>query len=101
MKIVRDEPIIELPKEMIFELKSDHKLINPNQLKIAMNYRGYNQVKLAKNFKGISQSALSLFLKGERNRISLDKLKLIMEFLDFPMEFLYKNIKPVKSSLYF
>lgn len=97
MKVVKDE-IIQEPKETTFNLKSDHKLVQPSALIVAMNYRGYNQSKLSKNFKGLSQPALSRFLKGERNVISEEKLKEIIIFLDFPFQFLYKEFKPLKTS---
>lgn len=96
MKIVRDKPEI---KEMVFELKLDFKLIQPSALEIAMRYRGYNQTELSKKIEGLSQSNLSKFLKGNRNYLSDEVLKKIMTFLDFPFDFLYKEFKPLKTSL--
>lgn len=97
MKVVRDEVVVAEIQTLI-ELKSDYKLIQPKALKIAMGYRGYNQSELSKNFKGLSQPALSRFFKGDRNVISEEKLKNIMEFLDFPFQFLYKKFDPIQTS---
>ena len=68
----------------------------PNALKTAMGYRGVSQSKLCKELIGVSQSNLSNFLKGKFKALSDDKLKLIMEYLQFPYEFLFKDIKDVK-----
>ena len=72
---------------MIIKLKSD---INPDALKVAMGYRGITQSKLCKEVKGISQPNLSKFLNGYFGCLSEEKLKIIMEYLEFPFEFLYK-----------
>jgi len=80
---------------MIIKLKSE---INPDALKVAMGYRGISQIKLCKDIKGISQPNLSKFLKGYFGCLSEEKLKIIMVYLDFPFEFLYKykDIKLIK-----
>jgi len=78
---------------MIIKLKSD---INPIALKTAMGYRGITQSKLCKNIKGLSQPNLSKFLKGYYGCLSEDKLKDIMTFLNWPFEFLFKDIKEIK-----
>lgn len=72
---------------MIIKLKSD---INPDALKLAMQYRGITQSKLCKEVKGISQPNLSKFLKGYFGCLSEEKLKLIMVYLNFPFDFIYK-----------
>lgn len=73
--------------------------IKPSALKVAIGYRGISQTKLCKNVKGLSQSNLSKFLNGYYGCLSEEKLKQIMEYLEFPFEFLYKEFKPFKSSL--
>jgi len=80
---------------MIIKLKSE---INPDALKFAMGYRGITQSKLCKNVNGISQPNLSKFLKGYFGCLSEEKLKIIMLYLDFPFDFLYKykDIKLIK-----
>lgn len=80
----------------IIVLKSDFKTINTFSLVTAMGYRGVSQSKLCKNIKGLSQPNLSKFIKGNRNVLSNHKLKEIMIYLDFPFDFLYKDIKKVK-----
>jgi len=76
-----------------------HPTINPYALQTVMGYRGYNQTKLCKNIKGLYQPNLSKFLKGCLGAVSISQLKEIMEFLDWPFDFLYKDIKPIKTSL--
>lgn len=73
-----------------------HPTVKPFCLKTAMDYRGYSQSKLCKEIQGLSQLNLSKFLKGNISVLSIEKLKEIMVFLEFPFEFLYKDIKPVK-----
>lgn len=73
--------------------------VNPFALKTVMGYRGFSQSKLCKEVEGLSQPNLSRFLKGHINSLSIDKLKEIMSFLYWPFDFLFKDIKPVKSSL--
>lgn len=71
------------------------KFINRGkQLKFVRGYRGYSQTELCKQIKGLSQSNLSKFEKGF-NTIKEDKLRIVMEFLNWPFEFLDKviNIK--------
>lgn len=67
--------------------------IKPSALIVAMNYRGISQTELCKNIKGLSQPNLSKFLKGYFGCVSNEKLKEIMEFLNFPFEFLYNEFK--------
>lgn len=71
-----------------------HPTINHNQLAFARQYRGYTQTELAKNIKGLSQANLSKFEKGLKT-ISTDKVRDIMMFLDFPFDFLFKDVKQV------
>lgn len=73
-----------------------HPTVNPFALQTVMGYRDFSQSKLCKEIKGLSQPNLSKFLKGHVNSLSIEKLKEIMIFLDFPFNFLYKDIKPVK-----
>lgn len=73
-----------------------HPTVNPFALETAMGYRSYSQSKLCKEIEGLSQPNLSKFLKGRIGILSIDKLKEIMILLEFPFEFLYKDIKPVK-----
>lgn len=72
-----------------------HPTINHNQLVFARKYRGYTQTELAKNIKGLSQANLSKFEKGFKT-ISIDKVREIMTFLDFPFDFLFREVKQVK-----
>ena len=58
------------------------------QLKLAREYRGYNQSELAKQIEGLSQANLSKFEKGFEGMISDEKLKVIMQFLDWPFAWL-------------
>lgn len=68
------------------------------QLKFARTYRGYNQSELCKNIKELSQSNLSKFENGFENQISEDKLKEIMNFLNWPFSWLeVKNPRPELS----
>ena len=79
----------------IVKLKQD---IYPSALKVAREYRGYTQTELCKEIKGLSQPNLSMFEKGDLSRISRDKLKEIIEFLEFPFSFLSQEFKPLKTS---
>lgn len=65
------------------------------QLKFAREYRGLSQVELSKEIKGLSQSNLSRFEKGLIG-ISEDVKIKIMEFLDFPFDFLNIRIHDVQ-----
>ncbi len=58
------------------------------QLKMAREYRGYNQSELANQIEGLSQANLSKFEKGFEGMISDEKLKVIMQFLDWPFDWL-------------
>lgn len=73
-----------------------HPEINPYAFTTVRQYRGYSQSKLCKSIKGLSQSNLSDFEKGKRGKISIEKLKEIMKFLDWPFDFLYKEIESIK-----
>ncbi len=75
-----------------------HPTINRYAFTTVRQYRGYSQSQLCKSIKGLSQSNLSKFEKGERGVLSIDKIREIMTFLDWPFDFLYKDIKPVKTS---
>lgn len=65
--------------------------INHKQLIFAREYRGYSQTQLSSKIVGLSQPNLSKFEKG-LNTLSEDVISKIMSFLDFPLEFLNKNI---------
>lgn len=65
--------------------------INHKQLVFAREYRGYSQTQLSSKIVGLSQPNLSKFEKG-LNTLSDDIIYKIMSFLDFPTEFLKKNI---------
>lgn len=58
------------------------------QLKFVRCYKGYNQTELSKEIKGLSQSNLSKFEKGFEGQISEEKLKEVMEFLQWPFAWL-------------
>lgn len=70
--------------------------IYPSSLKFAMDYRGISQTVLCRNVEGVSQPNLSKFLNGYYGCLSNDKLKEIMNYLNFPFEFLYSDVKQVK-----
>ena len=70
----------------------DYKSINRGrQLRLARGYRGYNQRELAENIKGLSQANLSKFEHGFKGQISDEKLKEVMSFLNWPVEWLDKK----------
>jgi transcriptional regulator with XRE-family HTH domain len=62
-----------------------------NQLIFARHYRQYTQTELASKINGLSQSQLSKYERGFGN-LSDEKLKEIIEFLNFPFEFLDRKI---------
>ena len=72
-----------------------NQTVNPYALTVARNYRGYNQTRLCKAITGLTQSRLSKFENGRIGELTITQLKEIMEFLEFPFEFLYKDIKEV------
>lgn len=65
--------------------------INHKQLTFAREYRGYSQTELSSKIVGLSQSNLSKFEKG-LSTLSEDLLAKVVTFLDFPIDFLTKNI---------
>lgn len=65
--------------------------INHKQLTFAREYRGYSQTELSSMIEGLSQPNLSKFEKG-LSTLSDELLMKIISFLDFPFEFLSKNI---------
>lgn len=75
------------------------KYPQPSALRVAMNYRGVSKKKLSSNIEGLSISNISNFLNGKIFSISEEKLKEIMIFLDFPFEFIYKEFKPLNTSI--
>lgn len=74
--------------------------INHKQLTFAREYRGYSQTELSSKIVGLSQSNLSKFEKG-LNTISDDLLSKIISYLDFPFEFLCKNISNESETAHF
>jgi transcriptional regulator with XRE-family HTH domain len=78
-----------------------HPTVNPYALTVARTYRGYSKNLLSKAIKGLSQYRLSKFENGSLGSLSIDELKQIMEYLEFPFEFLYKDIKPIKTTYAF
>lgn len=72
--------------------------VNPYALQTVMGYRGYTQSKLCKNIKGLYQPNLSKFLSGSLGSVSISQLNEIMDFLEWPFDFLYKDIKPINYS---
>lgn len=73
-------------------IRSLHSDINPSQLKLVREYRGYTQTKLCKEIKGLSQSNLSKFEKGLYACLSEEKLREIMNHLEWPFDFLCQKI---------
>jgi len=65
--------------------------INHKQLTFAREYRGYSQTDLSSKIEGLSQPNLSKYEKG-LSTLSDELLFKIVSFLDFPFEFLSKNI---------
>ncbi|PXY46494.1 XRE family transcriptional regulator [Flavobacterium hydrophilum] len=65
--------------------------INYRQLTFAREYRGYSQSELASNITGLSQPNLSKYEKGF-NTLSDDMVEKIIEYLNFPKDWLYLNI---------
>lgn len=65
--------------------------VNPKQLIIAREYRGYSQTELAKEIEGLSQSNLSKYEKGI-DILSDEILLRIIDFLKFPANFFSKKI---------
>jgi len=73
----------------------------PESLKLVMNYRECSVNKLVKNIDGLTIYSLKRFLKGYFAAIPEEKLREIMDYFEWPFEFLHKDIKPVKSSFSF
>jgi len=74
--------------------------INHKQLTFAREYRGYSQTELSSKIVGLSQPNLSKFEKG-LNTLSDELLIKVMSFLDFPFEFLSKNISNESETAHF
>lgn len=83
----------------VITLNTDYKPLNNYALETVMNYRGISSRKISRNLKNISESDINKFLKGNKRFLSNEDLQEIMKFLDWPFNFLYKEIKPIKSSL--
>ncbi|MCD8436019.1 XRE family transcriptional regulator [Tenacibaculum dicentrarchi] len=65
--------------------------VNNKQLTFAREYRGFSQTELSSKIAGLSQPNLSKFEKGLET-LSEEIINKIISFLDFPIEFLSKNI---------
>jgi len=65
--------------------------INYRQLTFAREYRGYSQSELASSISGLSQPNLSKYEKGF-NTLSDEMVEKVIEFLNFPKDWLYLNI---------
>lgn len=66
-------------------------IMNPKQLTLAREYRGFSQRELADSIEGLSQCDLSKFEKGIG--VLSDKIqKEIIAFLNFPKEFFNRSI---------
>jgi len=83
----------------VITLNTDYKPLNNYALETVMNYRGISSRNISRNLKNISESDINKFLKGNKRFLSYEDLQEIMKFLDWPFNFLYKEIKPIKSSL--
>lgn len=67
----------------------DKESINKGlQLKFVRQYRGYSQQELTEKIPGLSQSNLSRFERGFHGMIADDLLTEIMNFLNWPVEWL-------------
>lgn len=73
--------------------------IKPSALVIAMGYQGISITKLCENVKDLYCEDVSRFLEGYTGTIPQEKLKEIMQYLEWSYEFLYKEIKPLNKSL--
>ncbi|AEH02716.1 ImmA/IrrE family metallo-endopeptidase [Lacinutrix sp. 5H-3-7-4] len=74
--------------------------INHKQLTFAREYRGYSQTDLSSMIDGLSQPNLSKFEKG-LSTLSDELLLKIVSFLDFPFEFLSKNISNESNTAHY
>lgn len=74
--------------------------INHNQLTFAREYRGYSQTDLSSMIEGLSQPNLSKFEKGF-DTLSTELIEKIMKRLDFPVEFLNKNISNESNTTHY
>jgi transcriptional regulator with XRE-family HTH domain len=68
------------------------------QLKFAREYRKYTQAKLCKDVKELSQSNLSKYEQGFEGMLKNEKVLEIMNFLNFPIEFLEKTMPDLYTS---
>lgn len=74
--------------------------INHSQLTFAREYRGYSQTDLSSMIEGLSQPNLSKFEKGFET-LSNELIEKIMYRLDFPVEFLSKNISNESNTAHY
>lgn len=61
------------------------------QMKFAREYRGYSQKGLCSKIDGLSQSNVSNFENG-KGKIGKEQIIKIMDFLNFPIEWLDKEL---------
>lgn len=73
---------------------------NYKQLAFAREYRGYSQSELANKISGLSQPNLSKYEKGF-NSLSEELVFNIIEFLGFPIEWLYQNVSNVPENAHY
>ncbi len=74
--------------------------INYRQVTFAREYRGYSQSQLADNISGLSQPNLSKYEKGF-NSLSDDLVLSIIDFLGFPISWLYQNISNIPENAHY
>jgi len=74
--------------------------VNHNQLIFAREYRGFSQTDLSLHVDGLSQPNLSKFEKG-LSTMSMDLLKKVMDYLEFPFDFLSRNISNESETAHF
>jgi len=66
------------------------------QLKFVREYRGFSQSDLSNKIDGLSQSNLSKFEKGFSSVLSDELIEKIMNFLNWPIEFLEKENRDIQ-----
>jgi Zn-dependent peptidase ImmA (M78 family) len=74
--------------------------VNYKQITFAREYRGLSQSELAKRIPGLSQPNLSKFEKGF-NVLSDEIIYQIIEYLDFPIEWLDKKISNIAENAHY
>ncbi len=75
-------------------------LFKHTQITFAREYRGYSQSELASRIKGLSQPNLSKHEKG-LNILSEEMVLKIIDYLNFPKEWLLKNISNFSDNTHY